>query len=169
MLQCVQIVGRVPEARAEDVYRLLADFERYPELSQTVREVRIEKADDGSALSHWTVNFRNGTLRWTELDRSDPVNMVLGFVQIEGDFEMLVGEWRITPADGGCSVEFNGRFDLGIPSLEHIVDPVARRLLVETIEKIVNEVTGREVEYTVATAAGDNPLELEVTAPPSPG
>src|SRR5215471_16374925 len=62
----------VPDKPASDVYRTLADFERYPELSDAVRSVVLSEVSENRTVSRWEVTFRAGLLRWTEEDTFDP-------------------------------------------------------------------------------------------------
>lgn len=53
-----------------DVYARISDFRRYPEYSDTFREVRVEPPlPDGTTVSDWTVEFRGGLMRWRERDK----------------------------------------------------------------------------------------------------
>ncbi|MFD5569255.1 SRPBCC family protein [Streptomyces cadmiisoli] len=49
--------GLEPDA----VHRRISDFRRYPEFTDTVREVRVDAPlSDGTLVSEWTVVFRGG-------------------------------------------------------------------------------------------------------------
>ena len=62
----------VPHKPASDVYATLADFERYPELSDAVQNVAVTEVSENLTVSSWEVTFRAGLLRWTEEDTSTP-------------------------------------------------------------------------------------------------
>ncbi len=100
-----------------EVYRRISDFRRYPEYSDTFREVRVEPPlPDGSTVSDWTVEFRGGLMRWRERDTYAPETFSLAFEQLSGDFQSFEGSWRCEPHGGGTLVVFTAAFDLGIPS-----------------------------------------------------
>nr|WP_234319358.1 SRPBCC family protein [Streptomyces sp. NRRL S-237] len=134
---------------ARTAYARVRDFARYPHLVPIVRRVDVAPAGPGhTVVSDWEVDFRNGVLAWTEEDVFDDTAMGISFRQTEGDFETFDGRWAITPhdADGngngegggaGCTVRFEAEFDFGLPSLSQIIDPVAERVLRETIETIL--------------------------------
>jgi ribosome-associated toxin RatA of RatAB toxin-antitoxin module len=123
---------------AVEVYDTVIDFTRYPELVETVREVVADPiADDGSVLSHWAVNFRNGVLRWSEVDTFDRTNLVSHFTQTAGDFDVFDGEWTIRQDGSDAFVAFAADFDFGVPTLASIIDPVAVRVLTESMQEIL--------------------------------
>jgi ribosome-associated toxin RatA of RatAB toxin-antitoxin module len=125
------------------VYGRISDFKRYADLTTTVREVLVHPADpDGSVVSDWTVRFRNGLLCWTERDTFDPERLAIHFDQLAGDFERFSGDWLVTPADTGSHVVFDAVFDLGMPTLADILDPVAAATLEDNILVILRGLLG---------------------------
>jgi ribosome-associated toxin RatA of RatAB toxin-antitoxin module len=128
-------------------FDLISDFARYPSMVDTVREVVVADPDsDGSIRSRWTVRFRSGLLQWTERDVLDPAERTISFTQLEGDFHAFSGQWRIDPSDGGTVVVFDATFDLGMASLEAILDPVADSALRSNIRLIVEGLLGDVTE-----------------------
>lgn len=120
----VQVV--VEERTARQAYELICDFRRYPELTDKVNEVVVHPPEaDGSLRSDWSVIFRNGLMRWSELDRFVPETLTVEFEQIKGDFEIFRGSWvceERDPENTGATratavtvVTFRSEFDLGIP------------------------------------------------------
>ncbi|MDC0771981.1 type II toxin-antitoxin system RatA family toxin [Streptomyces sp. HD] len=137
------------------VYHRITDFRRYPELTDTVRDVRVDALPDGSVVSDWTVSFRGGLMRWRERDTFAPDTLSLTFEQLSGDFQTFEGSWRCEPRDGGTLVVFTASFDLGIPTLAEILDPVAESTLRTNIARILAGLVGAEViDECAATAQG---------------
>jgi ribosome-associated toxin RatA of RatAB toxin-antitoxin module len=126
----------------------ISDFARYPSMVDTVREVVVAEPDtDGSIRSRWTVRFRSGLLQWTERDVLDPADRTITFAQLEGDFHSFTGQWRINPmVDGGTVVVFEATFDLGMATLEAILDPIAEAALRSNIHLIVEGLLGDVTE-----------------------
>lgn len=135
--------GREPD----EAYQRICDFARYPELTEAVVDVRLQPPEpDGGLVSEWTVRFRNGLLCWTERDVFDVARRTIAFVQLTGDFATFEGRWLVRPAPGGGSVVFfEAEFDLGIPTLAAIIDPVAESTLRSNILLILQGLLG-EVE-----------------------
>jgi ribosome-associated toxin RatA of RatAB toxin-antitoxin module len=137
----------LPDADAGAAYARLCDFERYADHTDAVRGVRITDAvgrPDGPRVieSEWEVNFRNGVLCWSERDQLDPARRTIRFDQLDGDFERFDGDWAVRQAGPDVTVRFTATFDLGMPSLAEIIEPVADRTLRENICRIVRGVLG---------------------------
>ena len=132
----------VPDQPASEVYQTLADFERYPELSDAVRSVAVTEVSENRTVSHWEVTFRAGLLRWTEEDTFDPGALSITFRQLEGDATVFDGSWRCLDAAPGSEILFSARLDMGIPSLADALEPIAVRTLSDNIVVIVRGLTG---------------------------
>jgi ribosome-associated toxin RatA of RatAB toxin-antitoxin module len=147
----------VPHKSANDVYATLADFERYPELSDAVRSVAITEVSDNVTVSRWEVTFRAGLLRWTEEDTFDPDALSITFRQLDGDIAVFDGSWRCSDAAQGSEIVFAARLDMGIPSLADALEPIAVRTMTDNIVAIVRGLVGRAelVASDVAVPAGD--------------
>ncbi len=133
----------VPDKPASDVYRTLADFERYPELCDAVQSVAVTEVSENRTTSRWEVTFRAGLLCWTEEDTFDPGALSITFRQLEGDAAVFDGSWQCLDAAQGSEIVFSARLDMGIPSLADALEPIAARTLVENIVSIVRGLTGR--------------------------
>lgn len=147
----VNMVLIAPDVEAVECYRRLSDFARYPELTDAVKAVEVESQGDGTVLSRWTVRFRNGLLCWTEADVLDPVAQTISFRQLSGDFESFDGQWSVRQRPVGSEIVFEAQFDLGIPSLAPILDPVAESTLRANILAITRGLFG-VVELAMAAA-----------------
>jgi ribosome-associated toxin RatA of RatAB toxin-antitoxin module len=121
----------------EDVYELISDFVRYPQCTPVVRAVSVGPRTDDVLISTWEVNFRKGILRWTEEDTFDRERWVIRFRQLTGDVDSFAGEWMLDEHDQGCVVRFWADFDMGVPSLSHVIDPIAEETLASNIRLIV--------------------------------
>ncbi|MEU6551358.1 SRPBCC family protein [Streptomyces sp. NPDC046915] len=127
----------------ENAYRRISDFRRYPEFTRTVREVTVHPPrPDGSLVSDWTVSFRNGLMCWTERDAFSPLTRSIAFEQLSGDFETFEGSWTCEAHEDGTAVTFHASFDLGIPTLAEILDPVAESTLRTNIRQILQGLLG---------------------------
>jgi ribosome-associated toxin RatA of RatAB toxin-antitoxin module len=154
-MQYLEIVAQVPQRNADEIYPILCDFESYPKNSKAVHSVTSEVLSNGQTLSTWKVDFRGGAMCWTEEDLFDPSNYTISFNQTEGDVEHFSGEWKVQNQDGGCLIFFLAQFDMGIPSLSQILDPIAIQALQENITAIIKGLFGEQVEF----------LPIQVTFP----
>ncbi|MBB5912208.1 ribosome-associated toxin RatA of RatAB toxin-antitoxin module [Nocardia transvalensis] len=136
-------------------YRDIRHFEAYPDLVDEVSSVLVRPGADGaSSVSDWEVYFRNGPLRWTEIDyfREEQRNIV--FEQESGDFHVFRGSWQVRPSGTGSAVTFEATFDFGIPSLAGVLEPIAEKVLKEGIALVLIRLLGNaEVVGDPAVAA----------------
>jgi len=138
---------------ADEAYQRISQFERYPEMTAAVEDVVVQPdSDDGWVYSEWTVHFRNGLLRWSERDALDPEQRKITFEQVTGDFAEFSGTWLVEPTPAGTVVTFSATFDLGIPTLAPILDPVAEAALRNNIRLILAGLLGSETEIGAAVA-----------------
>jgi uncharacterized membrane protein len=148
----------VPNKPASDVYQTLADFERYPELSDAVQSVAVTEVSENRTVSQWEVTFRAGLLCWTEEDTFDPGTLTITFRQLEGDIAVFDGSWQCVDAVPGSEILFSAQLDLGIPSLADALEPIAARTLIANIISIVRglvgsaELVASDIEVPVGSA-----------------
>jgi ribosome-associated toxin RatA of RatAB toxin-antitoxin module len=142
-MRTVTLTAHVPDTDLATAFARVGDFARYPALvPDVVRSVTVEPSAPGEpVVSAWEVFFRNGLLCWTEADHLHPETATIDFAQTVGDFEEFTGGWQLSTVlvDGTPYVRvlFTADFDFGVPSLASIIDPVAERVLVETITAIL--------------------------------
>ena len=141
-MRSVRLRLHVPQTPANAAYATLADFERYPELCDAVRNVAVTEVSDDLTVSQWEVSFRAGLLRWTEEDTFDPDALSITFRQLEGDIAVFDGSWECLDAAQGCEIVFSARLDMGIPSLADALEPIAVRALIDNVVSIVRGLFG---------------------------
>ncbi|MFT4085897.1 MAG: SRPBCC family protein [Gordonia sp. (in: high G+C Gram-positive bacteria)] len=132
------------------VFERLSQLDRYPEIAPSVLSVLLEDTAEG-VVSEWEVEFRGGTMRWREADVFDAEARTYRFAQIEGDVHELRGQWRVVADGDSVSLQLEIDFDLGMPSLADLVDPVAERALIDNMRAIAHAV---DAECVAAAGAG---------------
>lgn len=137
----------VDPVSADSVFQRISDFTRYADYTDAVRSVTVIARDDGAMDSEWSVNFRNGVLCWSERDWIDPISRSISFTQLAGDFEQFQGSWAVTPTGADVTVRFTANFDLGMPSLAAIIDPIAERALQDNMHSILRGLLGPAVIF----------------------
>jgi ribosome-associated toxin RatA of RatAB toxin-antitoxin module len=158
-MRIVRLRLHVPHTSPSDVYATLADFERYPELSDAVRSIAVTKVSENLTVSRWEVTFRAGLLRWTEEDTFDPGARSITFRQLEGDIAVFDGSWQCVDAAPGSEIVFSARLDMGIPSLADALEPIAVRALIDNIVSIVRGLLG-SAELVASDVAVPAPVPL---------
>lgn len=136
------------EVRApiESVWSVVVDIERYPNSMANVRSVDIIAVEGTSVRkSSWSVTLKNSLLRWTQVEQIDSDRFVLAFRQVGGDLEHLEGSCRLEKRDANVTlVRLHMTFEIGIPVLGRILNPVAQRALRESCRDMLLGI-GREV------------------------
>jgi ribosome-associated toxin RatA of RatAB toxin-antitoxin module len=155
----VTIHAVVPDTEPGHVYRRLCDFETYPRYTDAVREVKVTPLGNNRVEARWAVNFRNGVLCWTEHDTFEDATQTITFCQTDGDFARFDGTWNVYQDGDAVAVRFTCTFDLGMPSLAAIIDPIACEALVENIQLILHGLLGDDLAFhdvdALATTAGE--------------
>jgi coenzyme Q-binding protein COQ10 len=144
-------------APPELAFRLACDHERYREygVRDLISARTVEPEDEnGTLLTEWVWNLRGARIRYLERERHDAANLRIRYEQTQGDLKKLAGEWRFLPAEGGTRFVSRVEFDLGIPMLSGLLDPVAKLVLRGTIDALVQAIK-REAERQ--RAAGGPP------------
>jgi len=115
------------------VWKLVCAIDDYPGYMTDVRSV-VVTGDPTETVrgSSWSVSLRGSILEWTELDRFDEPNGRIDFHQTDGDLERFSGHWSIDPVAGqpdSADVSFYVDFEIGIPLLADMLNPIAQRSL----------------------------------------
>lgn len=153
MLQHVEVAGVHATVTADEAYGVLRRLGENVRTGGVVQEIRVEALDEDRQVSHWDVKFREGLLRWTQEDVFDDDARTMTFHQVTGDPKTFEGVWRVEELGDGCRVTFVCDFDIGIPSLAATIDPLARRILRETVAQQLVDVFGGELTIEGAPAA----------------
>jgi ribosome-associated toxin RatA of RatAB toxin-antitoxin module len=141
----MDITAWITGATAEEGYRLYAAFQHWPTYSPAIRAVRVTAPDEGRTVSRWEAGFHEGVLCWSEEDDLDPAACGGRFRQVEGDLEHFAGSWSFSPHDGGCRFHFRAEFDLGIPSLNDVLEPIAEQALYDNLSSVLTGLFGAVV------------------------
>lgn len=151
-MRTVTITAQAATRDADGIFATICDFARYAELCDSIREVDVHLVEPDLIDSTWSVNFRSGILKWSERDRIDTANRRIRFTQTAGDFELFEGSWAVDTDGETTSVTFDAAFDLGMPSLASIIDPIAERTLRENMQDILQGLIGTDITFDDQTS-----------------
>jgi ribosome-associated toxin RatA of RatAB toxin-antitoxin module len=149
-MRTLEITAKLMGIDADEAYRLLAAFDQWPAWSPVIRSVEIQAKHHGVVESAWKVAFLEGTLQWTEEDVFDPLRRTCRFRQLAGDADDFHGDWSVSPCPGGCRFRFRAEFDLGLPSLSDILEPIAEDELRDNLHSVLSGMFGDAVEFPPA-------------------
>jgi len=140
-------IDMVIQAPIERVWETVVDIERYQESMDTVRFVRIVEDDEqGRRRAAWSVLLKGSILEWEEEEHLDHGGHTVVFKQIRGDLDHFDGHWRLEAiGPEQTKVVFEVEFEIGIPMLADMLNPVAQRSLQENCTEIL-----RGIERTAA-------------------
>ncbi|WP_441248382.1 type II toxin-antitoxin system RatA family toxin [Kitasatospora sp. McL0602] len=149
---------RLPIAVPPDtVWAAVVDVESYPHSMTSVDSVQItEQADARHRTTAWSVRLQGSVLRWTEAEVIDPVARRFDFRQLTGDLGEFAGHWAVEEAPGGSTVALHVEFDIGIPLLAEMLNPVAATALRENAEEMLADLRRR---LTPAAQSPAHPAE----------
>ena len=121
----VEITISAPGTDPNEVFRNLSDYEAYPERTDAVLRVTLSAGAGGRERCTWEVKFRRGILIWTEEGTVDTERRRIEFTLVDGDLDALTGHWQVDEVPAGSLIHFACAFDMGIPTLAHLIEPVA--------------------------------------------
>lgn len=141
-----EVKGRVSGVGAAEVFERLCKFESYAELGPSIRSIEVEHVDDKTMRSKWDVDFRGGSMRWTETDHLDADAGTITFELVEGNLRAFSGMWKVQEVDGGSDVSFAVDFAIGMPSMASFIDPLAEAAINENISSVLQGLFGADYE-----------------------
>jgi ribosome-associated toxin RatA of RatAB toxin-antitoxin module len=119
---------------AGTVFENVVQFKRYPELSPHVEMCEVtETRPSATGESSWELLFRSGLLTWSETEKFLKDELRIEFTQTDGDFDEFDGFWTFEQDGANVVLHFECDFDFGIESLQGILDPIAERVIKETV------------------------------------
>ncbi|MFI9271284.1 type II toxin-antitoxin system RatA family toxin [Kitasatospora sp. NPDC052896] len=142
-MPCVEVDLRIA-APPEAAWAAVVDVESYPECMESVDSVVLtEQIDELRRTTAWSVRLKGSVLRWSEAEVLDPVARRFDFRQVSGDLGEFVGHWAVSPAPGGSTVSLHVEFDIGIPLLAEMLNPVAADALRENAAQMLSALEQR--------------------------
>jgi ribosome-associated toxin RatA of RatAB toxin-antitoxin module len=152
-MRSVTMTMAIEGMSADELYARVGNFSEYPRYTDAVRDVDVTETGNGRTTSDWEINFRDGVMRWKEEDVLVPAERRIDFSALGGDLELFTGSWQIAEADGGATLTFSADFDLGLATLNDMVEPIAEEALRESIERIVMGLTDERATVVEGRAA----------------
>ncbi|MEF9384631.1 SRPBCC family protein [Ralstonia solanacearum species complex bacterium KE056] len=126
------VVKELIEEPIAKVWELVKNVEDYPRFMKPVQEVKILSRNGDTIDAEWEVELKGSLLRWSEREICHPQDHRIDFTQIEGDLEKFEGHWDLKEvSDHATEVELLVNFEIGIPMLRDMLNPVAEKALRE--------------------------------------
>lgn len=137
---------RVLPYSPEQLYRLVADVERYPEFLPWAVACRVRKRDGDVLWADLVIGFKMIRERFTSKVTLDEPGRVIHVEYVEGPFHYLNNHWIFHPHPEGCLVDFYVDFEFRNKVLQKIIGALfneAVRRMVAAFEGRAHQLYGR--------------------------
>ncbi|HEY0484911.1 MAG TPA: SRPBCC family protein [Mycobacteriales bacterium] len=129
---------------ADRVWDAVLDLSAFASQLDDVRRIDVLSRDGDVRVTSWSVLLKGSVLEWVERETVDHAARRLVFEQLEGDLAHLEGYWQVTgERGGGTVVRLHVDFDLGVPLLEDMLNPVAARALEDNARSMLSQLHDR--------------------------
>ncbi|MFK7874073.1 MAG: type II toxin-antitoxin system RatA family toxin [Oligoflexales bacterium] len=131
------------QAHIEDVWEIVSDVAGYPALMPSVNTVDVISEEGHTSLTDWNVSLRESIMCWTEEEIKDHKNFTVTFKQTEGDLADFQGQWMLrqsTEKQSTTVASLQIDFDIGIPALDDILNPIAVEALRENAHSMLSSI-----------------------------
>ncbi|KAA0683959.1 type II toxin-antitoxin system RatA family toxin [Roseomonas genomospecies 6] len=105
----------------EQMYRLVADVEKYPEFLPWCLAARIRRREGNVMYADLVIGFKMVRERFTSRVELDEENRRINVQYTEGPFQYLNNHWIFTPHEGGVCVDFYVDFEFRSKMLQKIM------------------------------------------------
>ncbi len=115
---------RTSPYRADQMYDLVADIDRYPEFLPWVTATRKIRSDDLATLYEMAIGFRMMREKFTSKVVFERPNRIT-VDYIRGPMRHLKNSWDFKErAEGGCEIEFHIDFEFRSSLLQRLIGPL---------------------------------------------
>ncbi|MGY5128287.1 type II toxin-antitoxin system RatA family toxin [Streptomyces nigrescens] len=132
-------------APPEDSWNAVVDVESYPACMDSVQSVTVvERSGEDRRTTAWSVHLKGSVLEWVEAEQLDHAARRFDFHQVSGDLAHFIGHWAVQPCDdGGSLVSLTVEFEIGIPLLAEMLNPVAATALRDNAQQMLHALERR--------------------------
>jgi coenzyme Q-binding protein COQ10 len=136
-------------APMDTVWAAVLDIERYPELMTNVVSVTIEEWETPVIRrTEWGMIIKGATLIWRDREVIDHDEHTVRFTQVSGDLKEFEGAWELEELEEALThVKLRIDFEIGIPLLVGMLNPVAKRALYDNAKEMLD---GVDAQATVS-------------------
>jgi coenzyme Q-binding protein COQ10 len=117
-------------APLETVWEAIRDVETRSRLMGGTSSVEVRESGPGYRVTVREAEMKGCAMRWTEREEIDDERHRLETRLIDGDLAAMDGQWQLEQAGNGTvHVTLTVTFDIGVPELSDMLDPVATRAI----------------------------------------
>ena len=143
---------RVLSYTPEQLYRLVADVERYPEFLPWCLAARVRRREADLLVADLVIGFKMLRERFTSHVRLDEAGRKIHVTYVEGPFRYLNNHWVFMEHEEGCLIDFYVDFGFRSRILQKLMEPLfyeAVRRMVGAFEARARDLYGRPGEGVV--------------------
>jgi coenzyme Q-binding protein COQ10 len=117
------------------MFALVADVERYPDFLPWVAATRIKAREVNAFTADVLVSFNGLRAHFTSRVELVPEARTIAVEYVDGPFAYLKNRWRFaTPAESGCTVDFDIEFAFKTRALDLLMGSVFARSVAKMTE-----------------------------------
>lgn len=121
---------RAGDSTPDQVWKVLLDYEAFPDFMDGVNEVTINGGEGDRRTSSWVVELKGSEMEWDQEDVFDHAARRWEFRQSDGDLAQYEGYWQVSEGDsGGAVLELKVEFDIGLPLVADMIHPAVAKAL----------------------------------------
>lgn len=102
----------------QELFKIISDYERYPEFLNEVKECRVIKSDEGKKLVEYKVSLVKNFSYTLQMMEHEPDTISWEFVKGE-IFKSQTGSWKLAPEAGKTRVTYSvdASFSVFVPGM----------------------------------------------------
>ena len=113
---------RVLAYSPEQLYKLVAEVERYPEFLPWCRAARIRERKPNLLVADLVIGFKVFRERFTSRVKLDPSGRRIDVTYAEGPFKFLENHWLFLAHPDGCEIDFYVDFEFRSKILQKVME-----------------------------------------------
>jgi len=136
---------RVLPYSPDQLYRLVAEIERYPEFLPWCLAVRVRKRSEAQVVADLVIGFKMIRERFTSQVTLNPATRLIDVKYVEGPLRYLNNHWRFEEHPEGCMIDFFVDFEFHSRLMRKLMEPLfneAVRRMVTAFEARAKELYG---------------------------
>lgn len=130
---------------AEEFFKLISDYEKYPEFLTEVKAVKILKTSGATKEMEYSVSLIKSFKYKLKVEEKAPTEIKFQF--IGGDvFKTMKGSWNIKPKGEKCEVDYSVEASFGMLVPDAVAKPLVSAnlpMMIENIKKRIKKVYGK--------------------------
>lgn len=131
-------VSKVINAPKRQLYEILKDMEKYPQFMKDLKSVKVLERNANTTLTAWETTIMGNSIKWVEQDIFDDEKQHIRYHQQSGDLHKFEGEWLLQEDEGGTRVTLTVDFEMGVPMLAGLLNPVAKLMIKENCNNMLS-------------------------------